>query len=247
MDWAHIHLMISHFPVIGIVFGILLLSLAIIRKSKELKLVSFGIFIIIALVALAVYLTGEPAEEIVEKLPGVAESIIEQHEDMAFISLIAIEILGVIAAIGLFISLRSKSVSGWIVTALLVLSIVSGGLIGQIANLGGQIRHSEIRKDFQFPITDKEFGSEHERQEGKEYKHHERDEMKIYGTVERIPKGVFGTWIVRGREILVTKDTEIEEKYGRVKEGAYVEVEGNYSGKTIIASEIEVKREKRWN
>ncbi len=86
------------------------------------------------------------------------------------------------------------------------------------------------------------FGSEHERQEGKEYNHHERGESKFYGTVERIPEGTLGTWNVNGREILVTKDTRIKEKHGRAKEGTYVKVEGGYSDKTFIAHEIEVER-----
>lgn len=150
MNWAHIHLMSNHFPVVGLVFGTLLLFLALLRKSEELKRVSFGIFILIALITFLVYFSGEPAEEIVEHLPGVKESIIEQHEEIALVSLIFIEILGIMAAAGLFLSLRSTSKMKWLVTALFILSIVSGGLIIWTANLGGQIRHTEIRKDFQF-------------------------------------------------------------------------------------------------
>jgi hypothetical protein len=89
------------------------------------------------------------------------------------------------------------------------------------------------------------FCSEYEVHHGKEYVQHERHEIKFYGTIERIPEGTTGTWIVRGRKILVTKGTKIEEEYGRTEVGAYVEVEGGYSGKTFIAHEIEVKRAKR--
>ena len=154
MNLAHIHLMINHFPIIGIAFGILLLIWAILRKNEEVKRASFGIFVIIALIALPVYFTGEPAEEIVEHLPGVKESIIEKHEEMALISLVFIEILGAIAAAGLFLSFRSKPFISWLVAALLILSVVSGGLIAKTANIGGQIRHTEIRKDFQLSIPE---------------------------------------------------------------------------------------------
>ncbi len=74
------------------------------------------------------------------------------------------------------------------------------------------------------------FSSEYERYEGKEYEHEygyrERYESRFYGTVEKIPEGIVGTWTVNGREITVTKDTKIEEEYGRAEVGAYVEVEG---------------------
>ncbi len=89
------------------------------------------------------------------------------------------------------------------------------------------------------------FSSEYERQEGKEYKHLGGVESKFYGAVERIPEGTVGTWVVNGREILVTRDTKVEEEYGRAEVSAYVEVEGGYSGRTFIAREIEVKRAKR--
>jgi len=69
-------------------------------------------------------------------------------------------------------------------------------------------------------------------------------ESKIYGTVEKLPQGEVGTWVVNGREIVVTKDTRIKEKHGKAEAGAYVEVEGNAAGNTFTAYEIEVKRAK---
>lgn len=69
-----------------------------------------------------------------------------------------------------------------------------------------------------------------------------RYESKFYGTVEKMPEGIDGIWIVNGKEVLVTKDTAIEEKHGKAAVGAYVEIEGNLSGKTFSAYEIEVKR-----
>jgi hypothetical protein len=68
---------------------------------------------------------------------------------------------------------------------------------------------------------------------------------KFYGTVEHMPDtGREGIWIVNGREILVTNSTKIEEEHGKAEAGVYVEVEGNYSGKTFTAYEIEIKGER---
>lgn len=87
--------------------------------------------------------------------------------------------------------------------------------------------------------------SEYERHGGKEYEHHERYESKIYGTVSKIPESGLGTWVVNGREVIVTKDTFIEEEYGKAVVGAYVEVKGSYDGKTFRAYKIEVKGARR--
>lgn len=85
-------------------------------------------------------------------------------------------------------------------------------------------------------------GSERERQESKEYEHSERHESKIYGTIQKLPKGLIGVWNVNGREVSVTNATYIKEKHGKAEVGAYVEIKGSYSGKTIVARNIEVKR-----
>ncbi|MBI3949328.1 MAG: hypothetical protein HY314_02575 [Acidobacteria bacterium] len=156
MNPAHVHLILNHIPVIGSVVGLLLLIVATARRSSELKKVSLGVFVVIALIAIPVYLTGEPAEEVIEHLPGVAKPIIEEHEEMALISAITTVVLGVLALAGLFISRRSKEVPSWVITISLLLSTVSSGMMGWTANLGGQIRHTETRADFQLPpSTDK--------------------------------------------------------------------------------------------
>ncbi len=163
MNLAHIHLMLNHFPVVGVVFGFLLLLVSLLKKSEELKKVSLWVLVIVSLIALPVYLTGEPSEEMVEDLAGVSESIIEQHEDIALISLIAVILLGVTATVGLFFFRHSATIPGWFIAISLIISIIAGGLMGKTANLGGQIRHSEIRKDFQLSITDVKIQKEEER------------------------------------------------------------------------------------
>ncbi len=75
-----------------------------------------------------------------------------------------------------------------------------------------------------------------------EVKKDRKESQEFYGTVERLSTGNDGTWIVNGKAILVTGDTRIKEKRGKAEVGAYVKVEGSYSGKSLVAREIEVKR-----
>ncbi|MGA7880692.1 MAG: hypothetical protein WCA06_13995 [Terrimicrobiaceae bacterium] len=76
MNSAHLHLMLNHIPVPRMAFGLALLGWALLRKGEELKRTSLGLFIIIALLAIPTYLTGEPAEELVENLSGVDKASI---------------------------------------------------------------------------------------------------------------------------------------------------------------------------
>ena len=43
MNWAHMHLLINHIPVLGMVFGTLLLAYGLVKKNEEIKRVSLGI------------------------------------------------------------------------------------------------------------------------------------------------------------------------------------------------------------
>jgi uncharacterized membrane protein len=149
---AHVHLLMNHLPIIGTAFGLLLLAAGIIRRSDDLKKAGLTTFALAAIITLPVYLTGEPAEEIVEGLPGVSEAIVEEHEDAALIASIACGVLGALAAFGLVRSWR-KQVPAWIATSALALSLIVSGLMMWTGSLGGQIRHTEVRGGAAAPVT----------------------------------------------------------------------------------------------
>ena len=67
-------------------------------------------------------------------------------------------------------------------------------------------------------------------------------EQKITGKVEKIPKGNLGTWVIGGKEVLVLKDTVLQEKNGKATLGSLVEVVGMKSGETFQAGRIEIQR-----
>ena len=147
MNWAHVHLIINHFPVIGILGAILLLVYSLVRKSEEVKMVSLGVFAIIALITLAVYFTGEAAEKVVKNLPGVTETYIGRHEEIASLTLVLMEILGITSLAGLVLLRRSGAIPKWIAVMILILSLITAVVVNLTANFGGQIRHTEIRAD----------------------------------------------------------------------------------------------------
>jgi uncharacterized membrane protein len=144
MSWGHLHLVLNHVPVIATFIGLLLLLVAFVRKSEELKKVTLALLVLIALVTIPVYLTGEPAEEMIENIPGTSEATIERHENAALFSLIAVEVTGITALAGLLIFGRKKGLGNLLAIVTLALSLISGGLLAWTANLGGQIRHTEI-------------------------------------------------------------------------------------------------------
>lgn len=84
-------------------------------------------------------------------------------------------------------------------------------------------------------------GSENYKSGKDDSEHHGENESKISGKVEKLPQDLIGTWVVEGKEIVVTKDTVIKEDHGKPAVGVYVEVEGYYTEKTFTARKIEIK------
>jgi hypothetical protein len=160
MDLVHLHLLLNHVPVIGAVGVVLLLGLAMLRNSTELGKVALGLLALLGAVAVVVFLTGEPAEERVEGLPGISEAIMETHEEVALVATIAMGGLGVLALAALA-AFRTRALPRWVSGAGLVATVGVAGLMGYTANLGGQIRHTEIRPGVaQTPAAEQDAGGE---------------------------------------------------------------------------------------
>lgn len=81
----------------------------------------------------------------VEGLAGISEPIVEQHEEAALAASAATVILGAAAAIGLFMGRGGRRDAPRYSMVILVLGLLATVLLGWTANLGGQIRHPEIR------------------------------------------------------------------------------------------------------
>ena len=144
MNSIHLHLLLNHVPVIGAVLGLALLCVAFFRRSDELAKFALGTFAVLAGVSVAVFLTGEPAEELVEKLPGFSEALTERHEEAALVATVTMGLVGALSAAGL-IAYRARALARWVVPTMLVLALSVTATMGYAANLGGQIRHTEIR------------------------------------------------------------------------------------------------------
>jgi len=145
MNPTHWHLLLNHAPVLGTIFGLGLLLLGFAQKNDAVKQAALGVFVVVALLTVPVYLTGEPAEAGVKGLPGVSEQLIEQHEQAATVAFVGVLALGVTALLGLILFRRAKSVPAWLSYAVLAAALIVSGLMAWTANVGGQIRHSEIR------------------------------------------------------------------------------------------------------
>ena len=145
MSAAHLHLMLNHIPLLGLIFGAVLLAYGTWRGSGDVQKASLGLLAVAGLSAIAVYLTGEPAEEIVEGLAGVSHDAIEAHEAWGWYALLAGIATGGVALGTLTLGWVRGRLGRGAVMLTLALALLSSGMIGYTANLGGQISHPELR------------------------------------------------------------------------------------------------------
>ena len=144
IDAAHVHLMLNHLPVIGAPFLLLLLTIGLWRGSRELVTISLVLVVGLAVATGLVYLTGEPAEELVERASWFRDALAESHEDQATVSLVAVLVTGALASAAL--AFRRRPAAGvWLPRVTWGALALSTILLGWTAWSGGQIRHEEVR------------------------------------------------------------------------------------------------------
>jgi uncharacterized membrane protein len=144
MNLAHIHLLLNHFPTVGTAVGLGLFLVALAMKSADLTRASLAVFVVIALIAMPTYMSGNAAMEMIQNHAGVNKDVIEAHQSWALLAYIVLEVGGLFAWIALWQSRRKGEASGWLPPAVLALMLVSFGLMAQAANIGGEIMHPEI-------------------------------------------------------------------------------------------------------
>ncbi len=144
MSGVHLHLLVNHVPVLGAVFAVILLLVAQFYARDVLARVALGALVVVALGVAAAKFSGEPAEDAVEKMPGVTRDAIHEHEELADNAFIAAAIVGVVS-LGALVRWRRLPLPRAASYGALAGATIVTGLMAYTGLLGGQIRHTEVR------------------------------------------------------------------------------------------------------
>jgi hypothetical protein len=153
VNLAHLHLVMNHVPTVGAVAALGLLLLALIRRNDPLKHAALELLFVVAVLTLPVYVSGVAANSEVRELPEISAEAVRMHHDAALIGFALTEFAGFIGWVALWQSRRrspspalgaSRPAPG-LMAAVMVLLVLAVAVMGRAANLGGEIRHPEIR------------------------------------------------------------------------------------------------------
>jgi hypothetical protein len=146
MDWTQIHLALNHMPVIGIPLFVLVLGLGWWRKSDDVTRLALWSLALLAGAAIAIKFTGEFAAEQAPERLASAKEFVSRHEDAGDQATTGVFLLGLAAALTLFIGRRGRTIPRWALVFVAVFGVTASLLFARSAHTGGQITHPELRK-----------------------------------------------------------------------------------------------------
>jgi uncharacterized membrane protein len=147
MNLAHLHLVLNHVPTVGAVAALGLLLLGFARRNDHLKHAGLEVLFVIAVLTLPVYVSGVAAQYELEDRTEISVDAIKTHHDAALIGFTVMEFAGFLGWVALWQSRRRGRPARGLVSAATVLLVIAVAVMGRAANLGGEVRHPEIRAE----------------------------------------------------------------------------------------------------
>ena len=167
MNAAHLHLVVNHFPIIGLILGCLVLLVGILIKSSVVRRVGLSLFLIAGISAIPAFSTGEGAEkiakeavsmnmctdkscicppEMIKKMEQEREHYIHEHEEKAEGLMPFMWGIIVLSLIALYLEWKKKSMALIASLIVLVIGFIAAFFAREVGTSGGEISHPEIRK-----------------------------------------------------------------------------------------------------
>ena len=146
MNVPHYHLLVNHFPIIGLFFGCAILLYGLLKKQEVAIKIAYVIFIFCMLMGKISMMTGDIAEHFLENNDRFSHELIEAHEESAELFMKGMYVLGITSILGLYMQFKRHPKSKLVTFLVLIFAIVTLFLSQKVGTTGGIIAHDEIRK-----------------------------------------------------------------------------------------------------
>lgn len=145
MNGAQLHLALNHLPVVLSWAALAVMLWGWLTKNPEIRKVGLVLVIATAVFSGAAFWSGEPAEEVLEKLPAFSKELVHEHEEAGEAALIISILAGVSALAASALAKKKPRLSRYALPITIALALLSSLSFLRTAHLGGLIRHEEIR------------------------------------------------------------------------------------------------------
>lgn len=154
MSPEHVHVVVVHLPIVGLLAALIPLAWAVVRRDRTSAALGLAIAAAFALATPIAAASGEGAEERLEHASGgqaldaASEAWLETHEERAEGVAVVLYVATAALLAGLVVLLRRGEDPAWtraIAAGGLATSVVGVALLAWVANAGGMVRHVELR------------------------------------------------------------------------------------------------------
>lgn len=143
-SWAHWHILLGVVPLVGLVFLLGLHTPGIVTKNAVMQRSCLAAFVILAVLAIPVYVSGSGAAEVLSGSPRLSAESLATHYRWGLAALVMLALTGMLAAIALWRGWR-EAYSGTalhLVPAFALLTLLLTIVVGIDS---WQINHPELR------------------------------------------------------------------------------------------------------
>jgi uncharacterized membrane protein len=147
--WSHVHMILNHFPTVGLVIALAFYIAALVMNNEAMKRSSLAVFAICGVLGVPTYVTGAASmwalTDPANPAPDISKALINEHRDMALLTLFGLAFTGAAAWIELWRFRQLGRFSNRSLYLVLIFAIITLGVMAETGHRGGQINHPEIR------------------------------------------------------------------------------------------------------
>jgi uncharacterized membrane protein len=148
VNWAYIHTLVNHFPIILTVVGSAVLVAALITKRPGLWVYALATLTLAGMGIYPAYLTGDEAADAQRQTWYIVRSMVREHDDSAGWALGAVLVMGALSGYAWWRMLRrdgGRIPPVWLRSVLAAVAALTLAIVVRTAYLGGQIVHESPR------------------------------------------------------------------------------------------------------
>jgi uncharacterized membrane protein len=143
-SWSHFHILVTVFPSVGLLFVLGLYLTGMITNTEQMKRSCLVLFVLLGLIAIPTYISGEHAMEALSKDPKVSEDLMTYHEGWGVVALGLLGLTGLAALIGLFRYRSAERLTDNVLHLVLGLALVTLAFMVIVDEMGWDINHHEF-------------------------------------------------------------------------------------------------------
>jgi uncharacterized membrane protein len=149
-SWSHLHILISVFPSVGLVFALGFYATAVLTNNDGMRRVCLLLFVVLGLLAIPTYISGDRSIVQVSQNPGFSQAALNSHYGWGLAAIAAIVLTGLAAVFELFRSQSAGWAKGQAVNITLVISVITLVIMVLTDDYGFEIDHHELTNPGRF-------------------------------------------------------------------------------------------------